>query len=159
MTKDLKDQLDEMGHDYYDVVNKLLRSPEISFVDQKHNGWMTIFKIAATIAAILAFAVFFFKSTCETENVYTARVVTGVEMYRLAYSKSSDAIDRILETQAPNGSWQNDFLTQQNAAALKEHSHDNNNVRIAYLRAARYLRSKGLSPKFMLGHDGRKDFQ
>ena len=50
----------------------------------------------------------------------------------------------IVRTQHADGSWDNDFLTRQNAAALRAASGDA--PRIAYRRAVRYLRAKGLTP-------------
>ena len=45
-------------------------------------------------------------------------------------------------TQNPDGSWQSDFLTQRNAALLRHVP----SAAVAYKRAVRYLRARGLEP-------------
>ena len=64
--------------------------------------------------------------------------------YVLAYSPDAATVAAIVRTQHADGSWDNDFLTRQNAAALRAASGDA--PRIAYRRAVRYLRAKGLAP-------------
>ena len=62
--------------------------------------------------------------------------------YTLALTPTPAAIDEIVRTQAADGSWANDFLTRQNAAALREVDATS----VAYRKAVRYLRTKGLAP-------------
>ncbi|MBQ6137808.1 MAG: hypothetical protein IJI73_10615, partial [Kiritimatiellae bacterium] len=50
----------------------------------------------------------------------------------------------ILASQRADGSWTNDFITRQNAAALRRG--ESAAAKVAYRRAVRYLRSRGLSP-------------
>ena len=64
--------------------------------------------------------------------------------YVLAYSRDAATLDRLVRTQLADGSWGNDFLTRQNAAALRAASGEA--PRIAYRRAVRYLRTRGLAP-------------
>lgn len=62
--------------------------------------------------------------------------------YTLACSTGEASLDAIVRTQRPDGGWESDYLTQQNAAALRHAA----GARTAYLRALRNLRSKGLEP-------------
>ena len=59
----------------------------------------------------------------------------GAREYRLT-------AEEMVATQNPDGSWQNDFLTQRNAALMRHVPA----AAIAYKRAVRYLRSKGMTP-------------
>ena len=66
----------------------------------------------------------------------------GAREYRLT-------AEEMVATQNPDGSWQNDFLTQRNAAVLRNVP----SAAVAYKLAVRYLRSKGMAPlesEFML---------
>ena len=58
----------------------------------------------------------------------------GAREYRMS-------VDEMLATQNPDGSWQNDFLTRRNAAALRGIPA----ARVSYKKAVRYLNAKGLS--------------
>lgn len=63
--------------------------------------------------------------------------------YSLAYrGGDASALEEIVRSQRPDGSWGSDFLTRQNAAAIAGFG----GGAVAYRRAVRYLRSKGLSP-------------
>jgi ABC-type multidrug transport system fused ATPase/permease subunit len=60
-----------------------------------------------------------------------------------AFAHRGDAaVEEIIRRQRIDGSWGTDFLTRQNAAALKLVP----SARSAYKKALRYLRSKGLQP-------------
>ena len=65
-------------------------------------------------------------------------------VYTVAYASDEFALRAILDSQRSDGSWSNDYLTMQNAAALRR-AHDEAS-QIAYKRAVRYLRTKGLGP-------------
>ena len=60
-----------------------------------------------------------------------------------AYGARDDrmSVDEMVATQNPDGSWQNDFLTRRNAAALRGIPA----ARVSYKKAVRYLNAKGLS--------------
>jgi hypothetical protein len=64
--------------------------------------------------------------------------------YTLAYAADARALDELVRTQRADGSWENDCLTRQNAAALRRS--DDDAGRIAFRKAVRYLRSRGLAP-------------
>ncbi len=61
--------------------------------------------------------------------------------YVLAYG-GEGSVDELVRTQRADGSWENDFLTRQNAAALR----GSERASVAYRKAVRYLRSRGLAP-------------
>ena len=70
------------------------------------------------------------------------RVPCGGE-YALAYrAGDASSLEEIVRSQRPDGSWGSDFLTRQNAAAISGFG----GGAVAYRRAVRYLRSKGLAP-------------
>ena len=62
--------------------------------------------------------------------------------YRLALVADEASIGEIIRTQNADGSWNNDFLTKRNAAALK--SCTVADARIAYKKAMRNLRLRGV---------------
>lgn len=62
--------------------------------------------------------------------------------FMLAEEKSREAIDEIIRTQNPDGSWQTDFLTRRNADALLACSSPE--AKLAYRKAMRNLRARGL---------------
>ena len=68
----------------------------------------------------------------------------GAKVYTIAYAPTDEALEAIVASQRADGSWSNDFITRQNAAALRASCDER--MRIAYCRAVRYLRSRGLSP-------------
>ncbi|MBR1921790.1 MAG: hypothetical protein IJ829_07315, partial [Kiritimatiellae bacterium] len=65
-------------------------------------------------------------------------------VYTIAYAPTEEALEELVASQRADGSWGNDFLTRQNAAALR--SSPDARMQIAYRRAVRYLRTKGLAP-------------
>ena len=85
---------------------------------------------------------------CFAATAFTSPAEPAVDAprsaYVLAYSPDAATVAVIVRTQHADGSWDNDFLTRQNAAALRSASGDA--PRIAYRRAVRYLRAKGLAP-------------
>jgi len=131
MTKDLEATLSELGPEYRDVVARL-RAP---FAASVHRRPALPYLLAASLTLIVALSVFllFPKSSRPAYSVYTA-----------AYADDEYALRAILDSQRNDGSWSNDYLTMQNAAALRRAGDDAS--RIAYKRAVRYLRSKGLGP-------------
>jgi len=91
---------------------------------------------AASLVAIFSFC------ALSRRNVQSAAARTVPREYALAYMAGGEAVREIVRTQRPDGSWGSDFLTEQNAGALKV-------CGIAgepYRKAVRYLRAKGLSP-------------
>ncbi|MGN0833378.1 MAG: hypothetical protein ACI4RD_06990 [Kiritimatiellia bacterium] len=88
---------------------------------------------AASLLAALAFSVWFRPAP---SGQPVRRGVYGAREYHLT-------AEEMIATQNPDGSWQNDFLTQRNAAVLRNVP----SAAVAYKRAVRYLRSKGLASR------------
>ena len=151
MTKDLEETLAELGPEYREVVNRLRAAycaPK-PFVQPKASetlphsgrvtGWSVGYLIAATFLIFLGIGIAFRPSHGRGGWVAAPQVV-----YTVAYAPDETALAAIVGSQRADGSWANDFLTQQNAAALR--GVDGSAERIAYKKAVRYLRSKGLRP-------------
>ena len=145
MSKDLEETLAELGPEYRMVVDRLRAAyPEVepAAVRKRRVVRRPFFAAAASAAGFLAaasvaLAVFFSapQARNSTEGAFTGD-------YSLAYSGD---VESLLRTQRADGSWANDFLTRQNAAALRS-AKGLAGADVAYRRAVRYLRTKGLSP-------------
>ena len=148
MSADLEETLAELGPDYRKVVDRL-RAPfagDEGRVDEARGARRIGFlgPVATLLAASLAvaFAWHFLSAPADAVAPGEPVCATGVARYTLALAPSAASVDEIVRTQSADGSWGNDFLTRQNAAALRNVA----SARVAYCRALRYLRSKGLSP-------------
>lgn len=143
MSRDLDSTIEELGGDFRAVVERLrsaktvepsrtspLRAPAV----RMRTAWLTA---AGAAAAVLAAAVVFRDSPPPFAESVRA-------VYAAAYSATEDSLETIVASQGSDGSWRNDFLTRQNAAALR--GSGDRRMQVAYRRAVRYLRSKGLSP-------------
>jgi len=161
MTKDLEETLAELGPGYREVVDRVVgayrpieakgeqRSSCPSAVQPSTSdlqpsgkrgtlaGKSAAYLVAASLLVLLGLGVFFrepaVRDTSELRTVYTA-----------AYAPNETALASIVASQRPDGSWANDFLTRQNAAALR-HAQDAA-MHVAYKKAVRYLKSRGLRP-------------
>jgi len=149
MNADLEKTLDELGPAYRDMVLKMKAAPEASPVGRPFSPFgasarrpasgRVPYLVAAALAAFVALAVVV-RSAFAPGGAGASAVHNP---YTLAYGGMSEsAVDEMLRTQRPDGSWANDFITRQNAAALRGVA----SASVAYRRAVRYLRSKGLSP-------------
>ena len=138
MNSDLEATLEELGEGYREVVCRLRRSrtAEDCIIRSRWKVGLGVGVglVAAGLATALLFPAFIAGGRLA--------VSPSVSAYMLAHSSSGDALDELLRTQRADGSWDNDFLTRQNAAALQNVGE----ARIAYRRALRYLRAKGLKP-------------
>ena len=139
MTKDLEETLAQLGPDYAKMVREL-RSKCICPVPYAIHRRRLSFILGASCASALAAA-------CLVVMIAqpVANVVPRISLAQLSgpYSLApSSAVQAIIASQNPDGSWKNDFLTCQNAAALR----DAGFTGAPYKKALRYLRSKGLSP-------------
>lgn len=148
MTEDFKETLDELGPEYIQVVDKLKNLGEI----EPRNGRFLVkrsvfFKrigvlLAASLTLVIAMT-FFFVSNEGSEKEITKVALSAPKPYFLAFNLTDErSIEEIKRTQKPDGSWNNDLLTRQNATALMKVDKSS----LAYRKAMRYLRSKGLSP-------------
>lgn len=145
MNADLEKTLAELGPGYRGMVARM-KAPfaEVSRpcggVSPSSRWWRqpSSWLVAASLAVAFVSAVVLFR----TGTPSSANPRLGPGVYTVAYISTPDAVDEMVRTQSPDGSWQNDFVTRQNAAALKDVA----GARLAYRKAVRYLRSKGLSP-------------
>lgn len=148
MNRDLEEQLNEMGPAYRAVVNRLVGAYEEpqTAVPRRFRLTASACLLAASVVFLLGMTVFFLAGRpggSETApRVYTVRAGEGARAYLLARTKDPEAIREILRTQKPDGGWGSDFLTRQNAEALRLCKGEA--ARIAYKKALRNLRARGL---------------
>lgn len=142
MNRDLEDTLAELGGGYRALVDTMRAAPEVEpsrsepLFPLRRCGrvWLTA---AAVSFLLLGACVLLIDREVEAPSA-------AIAVYTAAYTASEQVMETIVASQRPDGSWSNDFLTRQNAAALRRS--DDTRMRIAYRRAVRYLRSKGLAP-------------
>jgi len=145
MNKDLEEQIKEMGPDYRAVVGRLRAAKTVEpclkdqgrrfLLRQGYGGqvrstveWL----IAASLLIVLCLTVHI--QTIKHSNNQTLSSHCPRE-YRLTPAE-------MIATQRSDGSWQNDFLTRRNAEILARC--EGAAARIAYKKALRNLRSKGI---------------
>ena len=148
MNRDLDEQLNEMGPDYRAVALRLRAAREAesfcrsgrssgSSQSSRSSGASTARKsaylVAASLLVILGFGFFFLRPLDIRPKTQDAGF--GAREYRASVSE-------MIATQNPDGSWQNDFLTRRNAAALK--GCGDPAAQIAYKKAMRNLRTRGV---------------
>lgn len=139
MSEDLEETLAELGPKYRALVGRMRSAfpEERSASPSRRLSPFRRFAPAAVLAASLAVAL----ALSAVFSGGGTRSCGAGRDYLLAYG-GADAVGEILRTQGADGSWKNDFITRQNAAALKGVA----GAEAAYLRALRYLRAKGLRP-------------
>ena len=146
MNGDLENTLNELGPEYRDIVARLRSAREVepsgsrvsSFPRtewRRHVGYL----VAASLAVALGLSIFMQDAAKAPREPYA-----GAKVYTVAYAPTEEALEVIVASQRADGSWTNDFITRQNAAALR--ASEDARMKIAYRRAVRYLRSKGLAP-------------
>lgn len=139
MNADLENTLEELGPEFRGVVCRLRAAREVEPGARPviaRVGWWR--RAAVLVAASLLIVAGFSVLTSRTPEVPAPEAGP----YTLALQSSERAISELVRTQRADGSWESDYLTRQNAAALKDVA----TAKIAYRRAVRYLRTKGLSP-------------
>ena len=146
MNGDLESTLNELGPEYRDVVARLKTAREVepsgtrAFSLPRTEWWRRAgYLAAASLAVALGLSIFMQDAANAPREPYA-----GAKVYTVAYAPTEEALEIIVASQRADGSWSNDFITRQNAAALR--ASDDARMKIAYRRAVRYLRSKGLSP-------------
>ena len=146
MTKDLEDTLVGLGPGCRAVVDRLVAGAE---AEPRPGRAAAVFPRRRTLgrAPLLAAAsLLVLLGTCalllrDAERP-AATTPAAAREYRLAEACDSGAVAEMIRTQNADGSWQNDFLTQRNAAALARcHGAD---AKVAYKKAMRNLRVRGL---------------
>ena len=132
MSRDLEEQLDEMGPAYRVVVARLRAGREAAMgatrAARGTRGWL----VAASLLVVIAFAV---PCLSHLSCPSCPSSLPPPREYRAS-------VDEMIATQRSDGSWQNDFLTRRNAAALKDCTRPA--AQIAYKKAMRNLRSRGI---------------
>jgi hypothetical protein len=148
MTEDFKETLDELGPEYIQVVDKLKNLGEIEPKNGKFFAKRSVFfkrngvLLAASLTLVIAMTFYFVKSNWDKKGIAEIDI-SASKPYFLAFNLTDErSIEEIKRTQKPDGSWNNDLLTRQNATALMKVDKSS----LAYRKAMRYLRSKGLSP-------------
>ena len=147
MNADLEKTVEELGPAYRDVVARLRASREVEPMRAgqkapapgRASRSPVSYLAAASLAAALALAVLYV-----APRGGDAAAEVPLTVYTVAYAPTEEALELIVASQRADGSWSNDFLTRQNAAALRASGDER--MRVAYRRAVRYLRTKGLSP-------------
>jgi len=140
MTKDLEETLSELGAGYREVVERL-RACEVAPRAPSRGRWRRLappaYLAAASVAAALLGSAWLFSARRGPAQGDARRAYTA------AYERDGAALAAMLASQRADGSWANDFLTLQNAAALRAAG---GKPSVAYKKAVRYLRSRGLNP-------------
>ena len=142
MNADLKATLKELGPEYRSVVRRLRRGYEPA----ETGGGLSLpwgrLGLAAACLTAASFALCLAVGLLGGDSA--AVLPRGAAVYTAACAPDGARVRSILADQRPDGSWTTDFLTRQNAAALE--ACDDEAARVAYRRAVRYLRRKGLAP-------------
>ena len=162
MSRDLDEQLDEMGEEYRAVVGRLKAAyaPTAGGRTRRparirgfaHSLWgrgqsltarqarVVGYLLAASLLLVLSLGIFLHPSQ-PSQPSHPSQPSQPSHEYSLAYSRTAEAIEEMIATQKPDGSWKNDFLTRQNAAALKACPAPA--AQVAYKKALRNLRIRG----------------
>ena len=147
MNADLEKTVEELGPAYRDVVARLRASREVeptriglkALAPGRASRSPLSYLVAASLVAALALAALYV-----APRGGDAAAEVPLTVYTVASAPTEEALELILASQRADGSWSNDFLTRQNAAALRASGDER--MRVAYRRAVRYLRTKGLAP-------------
>ena len=139
MNRDLEETLNELGPDYRAVVARLRAGREAasgfrSSGDSRSSSRAAYLVAASLLVLIGLTVVHLSQSQSQTTNP-NPQTPSCPREYRATVAE-------MIATQNPDGSWQNDFLTRRNAAALKDS--DNLAAQIAYKKAMRNLRARGV---------------
>lgn len=157
MTKDLEETLAELGPAYRAVVDRLVSSEpaaDVTRVGRRGGsvwcrwpwGRTASVRVAASLAVCAGIVGVFFacagrRAPVDEAKVYTVHLTTAARAYRLAQIRDDAAVQEMIRTQNPDGSWENDFLTKRNAEVLRTCS--GAAAQIAFKKAQRNLRLRG----------------
>ena len=155
MSKDLEEQLNEMGPEYRAIVARLrgamgegedfrrktrdVRGRETR--DGRRGLASYVFRLRSYLTAASLLVIRGLSAILIQPNNRTTEQSNSCPFGAREYRAD---ISEMIATQNPDGSWKNDFLTRRNAAALKGSS--NPAAQVAYKKAIRYLHAKGLEP-------------
>ena len=152
MTRDLEETLNDLGPGYREVVDRLTNAyePLAGAALAPRRDWRARvvrrsvgYLLAASLLVFVGLGVYFRAhprpvAASEPSRVYTVRASTAENEYRLAIIRDDAAVQEMIRTQRPDGSWGNDFLTRQNCEALR--NHPSPEAQIAFKKALRHLR-------------------
>lgn len=139
MNRDLEETLNELGPDYCAVVARLRAGREAasgfrSSGDSRSSS-RAAYLVAASLLVLIGLTVVHLSQSQSQTTNHKPQTPSCPREYRATVAE-------MIATQNPDGSWQNDFLTRRNAAALKDS--DNLAAQIAYKKAMRNLRARGV---------------
>lgn len=130
MNSDLENTLAALGPGYREMVLRM-KAP---FEPRRNCVRFAAYLVAASLALAFVLASLFSPPTASSGAKRKPAIYTA------AY-RGDAAAHELVATQNADGSWENDFITRQNAAALRNVA----GASVAYRKAVRYLRSRGLA--------------
>lgn len=139
MNRDLEETLNELGPDYRAVVARLRAGREAasgfrSSGDSRSSS-RAAYLVAASLLVLIGLTVVHLSQSQSQTTNHKLQTPSCPREYRATVAE-------MIATQNPDGSWQNDFLTRRNAAALKVCG--DLAAQIAYKKAMRNLRARGV---------------
>ena len=139
MNRDLEETLNELGPDYRAVVARLRAGREAASGSRSsgdsRSSSRAAYLVAASLLVLIGLTVVHLSQSQSQTTNQKPQTPSCPREYRATVAE-------MIATQNPDGSWQNDFLTRRNAAALKDS--DNLAAQIAYKKAMRNLRARGV---------------
>ncbi len=139
MNRDLEETLNELGPDYRAVVARLRAGREAASGSRSsgdsRSSSRAAYLVAASLLVLIGLTVVHLSQSQSQTTNHKPQTPSCPREYRATVAE-------MIATQNPDGSWQNDFLTRRNAAALKDS--DNLAAQIAYKKAMRNLRARGV---------------
>ena len=139
MNRDLEETLNELGPDYRAVVARLRAGREAASGSRSsgdsRSSSRAAYLVAASLLVLIGLTVVHLSQSQSQTTNHKPQTPSCPREYRATVAE-------MIATQNPDGSWQNDFLTRRNAAALKDSDHLA--AQIAYKKAMRNLRARGV---------------
>ena len=155
MSRDLEEQLEEMGPAYRTVVARLRAAREVEpggqrTKDSRQRPLSAVFcplsyLVAASLLVLLGLGVVLFQTIKQSNNspsLYTVRVTDAQTEYTRADLRGDELVKELIRTQRPDGSWKDDAQTRRNAELLRTCGSDE--AQTAYRKAIDNLRLRGL---------------
>ena len=139
MNRDLEETLNELGPDYRAVVARLRAGREEASGSRSsrdsRSSSRAAYLVAASLLVLIGLTVVHLSQSQSQTTNHKPQTPSCPREYRATVAE-------MIATQNPDGSWQNDFLTRRNAAALKVCGDPA--AQIAYKKAMRNLRARGV---------------
>lgn len=139
MNRDLEETLNELGPDYRAVVARLRAGREAASGSRSsgdsRSSSRAAYLVAASLLVLIGLTVVHLSQSQSQTTNHKPQTPSCPREYRATVAE-------MIATQNPDGSWQNDFLTRRNAAALKVCG--DLAAQIAYKKAMRNLRARGV---------------